>query len=560
MSSAAWAVDVAFVKDAVIGTEDNSGGWWSGTTTVMDIPANKTLTLKFKTYSATDAQLSAASAGAWGAHMSHIIRIGYTDGSKDHYLFWRADGYGWLDGEKIGDKSATTNSNETNDNSWVTCNESNMRWGTDGAEFREDITGSDVTVTIMRKGTDLIIIQDYEATSGKYRRYFVMNTGADTETRWLWAQMVVEHAHIVASENYTITDTNLPLTGTIVGKLNKSGRLANHGNIENFTVAPNGSLSLRFVLHSTKLFDWGQWLYEIADASDLYTLSVGNQASWNALKVGESITKSANWPATTAELLEKMDGATIDMTVTRTGATVSMTAVHHPVSGDDFSITASVTPTKEGFATSNITVRPLVELGYLDLLPVTFNMNAYGWATFASDYPLDFSKATTGLTAYTITGHSDKTILKGEVTGTVPAGTPLLLKGDANESYNIPIVGTNTTDLGTNLLVRGTGAAVDAGSGVTRYVLVVNGGNAEFQKIEATPATVDRGKAYLQFNEVISARELTFDFDSETTAISELTNTNLTNYTNEYFNLAGQRVANPTKGLYIVNGKKVVVK
>ena len=63
-----------------------------------------------------------------------------------------------------------------------------------------------------------------------------------------------------------------------------------------------------------------------------------------------------------------------------------------------------------------------------------------------------------------------------------------------------------------------------------------------------------------ELDETIEARELTIDFDSETTAISELTNTNLTNYTNEYFNLAGQRVANPTKGLYIVNGKKVVVK
>lgn len=559
MSNAVWADDVAFVKNAVIGTEDNSGGWWSGSSTVMDIPANKTLTLKFKTYSATDEQLTAASVDTWEAHMSHIIRIGYTDGTNNHVLFWRADGYGWLDGEKIGGKNATTNSNETSDNSWVTCNEANMRWGTNGAEFREDITGSDVTVTIMRKGTDLIIIQDYEATSGKYRRYFVMNTGADTETRWLWAQMVVEHAHIVASDNYTITDTNLPLTGTIVGKLNKSGRLANHGNIENFTVAQNGTLSLRFVLHSTKLFDWGQWLYEIADASDLYTLSVGNQVSWNALKESESITKS-NWPATNAELLEKMDGATIDMTVTRTGATVSMTAVHHPVSGDDFSITASVTPTKDGFATSNITVRPLVELGYLDLLPVTFDMNAYGWATFASDYPLDFSKATTGLTAYTITDHSENTIIKGEVTGTVPAGTPLLLKGDANESYNIPIVGTNNTNLGTNRLVRGKGAAVDAGSGVTRYVLGVNGGgNAEFQKIVGTAANVSTDKAYLEFTGNVPAHELTFDFDSETTGVADV-RSKMADGRSEYFNLAGQRVANPTKGLYIVNGRKVIIK
>ena len=28
----------------------------------------------------------------------------------------------------------------------------------------------------------------------------------------------------------------------------------------------------------------------------------------------------------------------------------------------------------------------------------------------------------------------------------------------------------------------------------------------------------------------------------------------------EYYNLAGQRVAQPTKGIYISNGKKVIVK
>ena len=28
----------------------------------------------------------------------------------------------------------------------------------------------------------------------------------------------------------------------------------------------------------------------------------------------------------------------------------------------------------------------------------------------------------------------------------------------------------------------------------------------------------------------------------------------------EYYNLAGQRVAQPTKGLYIINGRKVVIK
>ena len=49
-------------------------------------------------------------------------------------------------------------------------------------------------------------------------------------------------------------------------------------------------------------------------------------------------------------------------------------------------------------------------------------------------------------------------------------------------------------------------------------------------------------------------------FDDETTGISEIANSKQPIVNGQCFNLAGQRVAQPTKGLYIVNGKKVVIK
>ena len=45
---------------------------------------------------------------------------------------------------------------------------------------------------------------------------------------------------------------------------------------------------------------------------------------------------------------------------------------------------------------------------------------------------------------------------------------------------------------------------------------------------------------------------------NETTGISDVNRETITN--NRYFDLQGRSVAQPTKGLYIVNGKKVVVK
>ena len=46
----------------------------------------------------------------------------------------------------------------------------------------------------------------------------------------------------------------------------------------------------------------------------------------------------------------------------------------------------------------------------------------------------------------------------------------------------------------------------------------------------------------------------------ETTGINHLANSQKQTANSQYFNLAGQRVAHPAKGLYIVNGKKVIVK
>ena len=57
----------------------------------------------------------------------------------------------------------------------------------------------------------------------------------------------------------------------------------------------------------------------------------------------------------------------------------------------------------------------------------------------------------------------------------------------------------------------------------------------------------------------VGANFLSFSFDGDATGIEKVENAAV-NANGTMFNLAGQRVAQPTKGLYIVNGKKVVVK
>lgn len=75
---------------------------------------------------------------------------------------------------------------------------------------------------------------------------------------------------------------------------------------------------------------------------------------------------------------------------------------------------------------------------------------------------------------------------------------------------------------------------------------------------EGTKTTYYR--AFLADSRTTGARALTLSFDDETTGISETMKMEDVFGENTYYNLRGQRVENLTKGLYIVNGKKVIIK
>lgn len=175
-----------------------------------------------------------------------------------------------------------------------------------------------------------------------------------------------------------------------------------------------------------------------------------------------------------------------------------------------------------------------------------------GFSTIASAYALDCANLPSGLTAYKVTTVGASNVALEEVTEAVAAGTGLILKGTAEETYNIPVVASGTDISATNKLK----AAVAEKAVEANEVYILKGG--EFCKVTAA-STVPAGKAYLLASDVpASARALDIVI-GETTGINaaQLNNEVLNG---EFFNLQGQRVAAPTKGLYIVNGKKVIIK
>ena len=181
------------------------------------------------------------------------------------------------------------------------------------------------------------------------------------------------------------------------------------------------------------------------------------------------------------------------------------------------------------------------------------------YITFASPYALDCTTANlpAGLKAYKATGASASSVTIEEVNSTVTAGTGLLLQrtGDTSAAGNftIPVVATGTDISGTNKFVGVTAAAGAAigGDGVYDYVL------KDGQFHHASSGTLAQGKAYLHLDAAPSAPVLSIDF-GDVTGINEVQGSGFK--ANGYYDLQGRKVAQPSKGLYIVNGKKVVIK
>ena len=192
---------------------------------------------------------------------------------------------------------------------------------------------------------------------------------------------------------------------------------------------------------------------------------------------------------------------------------------------------------------------------------VDITIGSTGWATYCSGKILDFT-GKTDIEAYIVTGATGTALNKTKVTGSVPAGTGLLVKGDP-DTYTLPVTVTATFDTAGNKMV---GYADNESvnlelttteTGKTIYVLAKSGDDAVFKYWEGDfTLTIVPGRAYLKLDgdPVTTARF--FSLDDEVTGIDSVTRELLTG---KMYNLQGQEVRN-AKGIVIVNGKKVVLK
>lgn len=191
-------------------------------------------------------------------------------------------------------------------------------------------------------------------------------------------------------------------------------------------------------------------------------------------------------------------------------------------------------------------------------VPVT--MGTAGYATFACTEALDLSTLPDGLTAYRAVVDG-KTVTFKPISQAVPANTGLLLKGANNGNYEITIANSGAEVEGGNAFLVNTAGTTFSGDN-DYYYFGLKKNTFTFGTFDPAKVAIPANKAYLKIAKSAfpaGARELSLVFEEESTGMdASLVNSEKRILNSEIYDLQGRRVVKPVKGLYIVNGKKVM--
>lgn len=179
--------------------------------------------------------------------------------------------------------------------------------------------------------------------------------------------------------------------------------------------------------------------------------------------------------------------------------------------------------------------------------------------TFSCDKALDFSNVE-GITANIITDENGTT---KEVT-TVPANTGLYIVG-AEGDYEVPFLANESEadPVTGNKLIPTDGTTEfksDESKSTTYYVFGKQNGKEAFYKVPTSGYTPSANKAVLVVNAPASSAKEMIVIGGDVTGIESIENGTIVN--DNYYTIDGKFVkGQPTqKGIYVVNGRKVVIK
>ena len=205
---------------------------------------------------------------------------------------------------------------------------------------------------------------------------------------------------------------------------------------------------------------------------------------------------------------------------------------------------------------------------------ITGSITTAGYATYSHGSAYKITGEGVGVYTITATAAGDATMSSDWNDSALPAGTGVVLQGSTSSATPYTVTPSDgSASIGTNLLV-GSGdseATITAEDGFEKYILANKTNGVKFYKWDGSSENnhnkLSAHKAYLRVPTGLTPApeffNFNFDFGGETTDVSEkvivksekfLSEESVArNATAPVFNLKGQRVMNPTKGLYIIN-------
>ena len=185
----------------------------------------------------------------------------------------------------------------------------------------------------------------------------------------------------------------------------------------------------------------------------------------------------------------------------------------------------------------------------------TISVDELGYATMRLPF---IAKIPEGMEAYVISAVSgnEATLTKvAEAGECLPYGEPVIVKAAPGDYTIEKMNNAEPVSIGTNLL-QGTLASHEVEAGEA-YVLVDDGAGQPIMR-KTTALAIPACKAWLPADKS-SASAKKFVINGSLNGIQNVKTTS-ENQNDYYYNLQGQRVNQPQRGIYILNGRKVFVK
>ena len=204
-------------------------------------------------------------------------------------------------------------------------------------------------------------------------------------------------------------------------------------------------------------------------------------------------------------------------------------------------------------------LQPALSIVYDNTIPTksyTLDVTAVGAATLVLPYPATIPD---DVICYTLHYTSEAASVRAtEVTGTLPANTPVLVNAEAGSYIFRATSDVETLKQSTEGALTGVCALTTVPSG--SYILTLKDDKVGFRTVDGSTNYVEAYHAYLTADGAGAPEFMGIDFGGSATNIQTVQGERLVDKDSAIYNLNGQRVAQPGKGLYIVNGKKYIIK